>query len=68
MLFTDAIKCGLELGKSITDKDIILIPTHRKTMYAYKYNKGKIGEILFYMGFWKSMTDSRNVNWEIMED
>ena len=68
MLFTDAIKCGLELGKSITDKDIVLIPTDRKTMYAYKYNKGKIGEILFYMGFWDGMTDSRNVNWEITED
>lgn len=67
MLFTDAIKLGLEKGLSITDKDIVLVPTDRKTIYGHKYREGKIGEILFYMGFWDGMTDSRNVEWEIME-
>lgn len=33
MVFKDAIKLGLNLGKSVTDKDIILIPT--KTEFNY---------------------------------
>lgn len=67
MLFTDAVRLYLNLGLSITDKDIILVPTDKKTMYGYKYKKGKLGKILFYMSFWDDMTDSRNADWEAIK-
>jgi hypothetical protein len=67
MLFTDAIRLGLDLGLSITDKNIILVPTDKKTMYGYRYRKGKLGKQLFYMSYWDDMTDSRNADWEIIK-